>query len=272
MSFKKSVISILLLSFCFLSSKAQDNYVYQDSSLVKPDSIAINSIEEKGIGDDSEEKVSDVIPDTTLTNNKLTLEGDSIGVLKNSKPFAYAKNLDSLLKELQKKQQVENNIKPEPPSLLERIFSSRITSVIFWSLAVLFIVFILYRLFFTEGFFQRQYAKSNVIVLPEPEENLLVGADYTKLISQAVINKNYRLAIRYHYLESLQKLTRKGVIEFAADKTNYQYLRELAGKPYKNDFASLTLHYEYVWYGKFDVSETVFAAIQNKFKQFNTQV
>jgi len=44
------------------------------------------------------------------------------------------------------------------------------------------------------------------------------------------------------------------------------------GKPYKEEFDSLTHSYEYAWYGKFDISEAMFTAIEKGFKQFNTQL
>ena len=138
--------------------------------------------------------------------------------------------------------------------------------------AVVFVSFILYKLFFTEGFFQKTYAKIKVNGMPDETEHLSGNTDYGKLINQAISVKNYRMAVRYHYLQSLQKLSSKAVIQFAPDKTNYQYVRELSGKTYKNAFASLTLHYEYVWYGEFEVDENIFNAIQNKFKQFNNEV
>jgi len=139
-------------------------------------------------------------------------------------------------------------------------------------LAGVFFFFVLYKLFFTQGFFQRSYATTNVTVLADDTQNLSKTADYTKLIAGAISNKNYRLAVRYHYLQTLQKLSLKEIIQFASDKTNYQYVNELAGKPYKKAFASLTLSYEYVWYGAFEIDENIFSAIQNQFKQFNAEV
>ena len=104
------------------------------------------------------------------------------------------------------------------------------------------------------------------------EDDLSMTADYDKLIDQSITSKNYRLAIRYLYLKSLQKLTEKGAIIFAVDKTNYQYVRELSGKLYKNTFATLTLNYEYVWYGEFEIDQIIFFKLQTEFKQFYNQI
>jgi hypothetical protein len=40
----------------------------------------------------------------------------------------------------------------------------------------------------------------------------------------------------------------------------------MAGKKYSRAFAALTLDYEYVWYGEFEIDEVTFNLIQDKFK------
>ncbi len=276
MIFYKDFISILAILFCSLGALAQENnYVYEDTSILEKDSIeaAARVIElgreEAGApeGDEADENVTD----TSLKFNQLAINPDSIRALKNLKSLADAKNLDSLLLAYQQKHENEED-RPKNRSLLERIFSSDITRYFFWMLAAVFVAFVLYKLFFTQGFFQRSYAKSNVTRLEDESNELSKTADYAKLVALAVSKANYRLAIRYHYLQTLQKLTLKGLIQFASDKTNYEYVRELSGKSFKNDFAALTLNYEYVWYGAFEVNETIFNTIQNKFNQFNNEV
>lgn len=279
MNFYKSAISFLLILFCSFHSKAQDNYVYEDSSLMYNDSINATGAEENMTGneDGNNETANNYIADTMLRNNGLTVTADSVEALKKAVPFVeYAANLDSLLKALQKDrqngEQAQYGSAKRTSSWLERVIFSPVTSIVFWILAAFFIAFILYKLFFIQGFFQRQIAKSNVTALPEETENLLQGADYTKLITQAAGNKNYSMAIRYHFLQTLQKLVQKDAIQFAPDKTNYQYIHEIEGKTYKKEFVSLSMHYEYIWYGGFNINEDIFIAIQEKFKQFNSRL
>ena len=272
-------ILMIAVLFCTVKSKAQDTgFVYRDTSIVGIDSVQTNSInmgtDAVPPGEDVEEAVENAViyVDTSLTKNNLAIEPDSITSLKKQRAFAYARNLDSLLNAYQEQHKEKTEEIREEPSLLEGFFLSKITRYFFWSLAVFFICFILYKLFFAEGFFQRSYTRSAVNILDDQSERLSPDADYSKLIAQAVTQKNYRLAIRYYYLQSLQKLTAKGLIEFAPDKTNHEYLRELTGKKYKNEFAALTLNYEYAWYGEFDISETIFESVQQKFKHFNAIV
>lgn len=257
--------------FSYLNTFAQDSeYVYKDSTVLTADSITARNLvinTKKNNTTDGKEAI-----DTVLQNKQFAIFKDSAEALKNNTAFKYAKNLDSILIALQKRQQTQQAPEKASQSWLEKFFFSSVTKIFFWTLACIFIGFIVYKLFIAEGFFQRQTTSSKVTVLPDEEEHLFALTDYDKLLAQAVTEKNYRLAIRYHYLQTLQKLAAKGAIQFTADKTNYEYIRELFGKPYKDEFASLTLNYEYAWYGKFDISESMFTTIQKNFKQFNNQL
>jgi len=255
-------ITLSLLLFCGLHPQCQDTqkYVYQDSALLYPETQEAEEYSE-------EETNETIFTDTSLVNNRLVLSADSVNAFKNARPFAYAKSLDSLLKARQegKAQTYDNS-----PSFLDRFFSSELTKLLFWAIAALFIGFIVYKLFFTKGFFQGQATKSKITVLDEDEKEDAGTADYDCLAAQAAGNKNFRVAVRYLYLRALQKIAATGAIAMAADKTNAAYLLELSGKPYKNEFESLTLHYEYIWYGEFEIDEPAFKTLESRFKQLNT--
>ena len=256
---------------CSLHSVAQDSeYVYKDATVLSADSIATRNlvIDSKKNNAVNEKDLSD----TVLQNRQFETFKDSAEALKNNIAFKYAKNLDSILIALQKKQQTQAQPMRTNLSWLEKFFFSSVTKIFFWVLACLFIGFIIYKLFIAEGFFKKQTVSNKVKVLPAEEEHLFALTDYGKLIIQAAADKNYPLAIRYHYLQTLQKLAAKRAIEFTPDKTNNEYSREMFGKPYKEEFDSLTHSYEYAWYGKFDISEAMFTAIEKGFKQFNTQL
>ena len=269
--------SLLLFSLCLFLSTAvqgqQKEYVYVDSSLLYPESADSSKVAAPDEEDSYEDSTTTVnyATDTVLQNNELALSRDSIRLLKNAKQFAYAKVMDSLLKDMQKQQADDAKLQQDKPSVLEAFLSSAVTKFIFWAMAIFFVLFIMYKLFFTEGFLQRQSARAPVNVVKEEAEDATGNVDYDRQVTAAINNKNYRLATRYLYLQCIQKLMKAGVISFAADKTNSQYLYELSGKPYKDEFVSLTLNYEYVWYGEFSIDEPVFVKLQQRFKQFNNQ-
>jgi hypothetical protein len=248
----KYIISVLF----FLCSTAF--CVAQDSTRVSKDSS-------EDIAAASNYRVA---ADTLFIENNLTVAKDSISILKKEQGFEYADSLDSRLKAWQKTEAIKQ---PTQSNWLIDLLCSKITMYVLWGIAICFVVFLLYNLLLTQGVFRKRYARTKIATTPNKEE-ILTEADYDKLIAAAVLNKDYRLGVRYLYLQCLQLLITKGLVTPAADKTNYQYVQELYGKSYKNDFAALTLNYEYIWYGEFVIDETAYIRISNHFKQFKDQL
>ena len=108
---------------------------------------------------------------------------------------------------------------------------------------------------------------------PEVTEEVVTSeSDFDRLIRVALTTGNYRLAVRYQYLRSLHQLAVRNYVSLAADKTNYQYVQEISNHQVRNDFASLTLNYEYVWYGEFQIEQTIYQKLETAFKSFNQKV
>jgi hypothetical protein len=70
-------------------------------------------------------------------------------------------------------------------------------------------------------------------------------------------------------LKTLHLLAGRQWLQLAADKTNFQYVREIKQFELQNGFSKLTLHYEYVWYGEFAIDATQYSRIENDFHEFN---
>lgn len=213
------------------------------------------------------------------------LQDSSIQAYKTSREFAYIKYLDSLLKHTPKitadtfaynsgsAVRRSNTRERSTPLAVSsnNVFNNLIVKVILWVLAIAFIAFILYKFFFSDILFRRNTASRNFV--PTKNEEEISDPDaYEKLIADAATNKDFRLAVRYLYLQTLKVLSGKGLIAFSADKTNYQYQRELANTAYQKDFTAITLHYEYTWYGKFDISEDVYKNLLIQFKNFQQKI
>jgi len=266
----KYILLLLVLLFAFTAMQAQDKekYLYQDSSvLYSQDTDTVSKVT-----DSTEDEEIAIVADTILVNNGLYIYKDSAIAIKKEKPFAYAAILDSLLKDMQQKQDVNYAVNTNRLSAIDRFFSATLTKIVFWTIAALLLSFIIIKLFFTEGIFRRISASNNVKVLATDEDTAPDARDYKRLINAAIQNKDYRLATRYLYLQSLYRLIALGAVSFATDKTNNQYLAEIATKPYRQAFATLTLQYEYAWYGGFAISENSFAVIQQSFTNFNNQL
>ncbi|MEP6674504.1 MAG: hypothetical protein ABJA78_05095 [Ferruginibacter sp.] len=278
---KVTIIIIMMLSGC--SIFAQQKEQPSDSTVVV-DSVQENNTVEEPVTENDSKQYSQY--DTSLYDLQLNISHDSINALKNQPAYAYNRYLDSLLKirkhkedsirmEMNKGQsskssssQSEDNITmPEENDF----FASGITKIILWSLAGAFVLFILYKLFLGDGMFKKAPRKT-AAAEAEEEEAVTDQTDIDALIATAVKNSNYRLAVRYWYLKSLHHLSGKGLLYLAQDKTNYQYVNELTNPVFRNDFAALTLNYEYVWYGEFDVDNTLYYKLENIFSSFIKKV
>jgi len=93
--------------------------------------------------------------------------------------------------------------------------------------------------------------------------------DFDTAIDEAVGQRNFRLAVRLLYLKTIKQLTDAGRIAYKAEKTNRQYVYELANSPLQTDFERLTSQFEFVWYGDFPVDEAQFSALRTAFVAFN---
>lgn len=281
---KISVILFAGIFFCIATQAQEKKYVYTDSSLTETedgastyDSVMVSAPVEEAAP--SAVKDQQVYTDTSLYYSSLPVSKDSIEAWKNMKSFAYVKYLDSLLKAKKAeedkyvRQQAENiSNTPSRKSWLDRLFVSNGLQVFLWILAGVFVLFILYKLFLTEGVFRRGNNRSKTITPDAEEEVIDRESDFDALLRNAVQSGNYRLAVRYHYLQTLHLLAGKNQIQLATDKTNYQYVQEISNRNYQNDFAALTLNYEYVWYGEFAIESLVYAKIKTAFTAFNNQL
>lgn len=100
---------------------------------------------------------------------------------------------------------------------------------------------------------------------PEAETGPL---NYEALARAAIAAGNFREAVRMRYLQTLQALENRQLIAPGKDKTNMDYLHELAATGWHKPFATLTFHYEYVWYGKLPISNGQFSQLDEQFAAF----
>ena len=105
------------------------------------------------------------------------------------------------------------------------------------------------------------------------EEELIRDKDLPKLIQAAINDGNYKLAIRYYYLLLLKKLSEKELISWQQEKTNEDYIKEIAlSNHLNNDFKKLTYLYDYVWYGEFLIDQEKFLQAEINFKSVISKI
>lgn len=196
-----------------------------------------------------------------------TLKYDSISRIKSDKAFYYISFLDSLLRA----QQVAR-INREPEKSEENTVSFwelKLVKVFFWGVAVIAVLFLIYKLFINKGGFVINTKK--IHFSPDSKDYSEVD-DVETLLSKAILDKNYRLGIRFLFLKTLNYLDQKGLIHLDKYKTNYEYVSELAVKKNTQLFSKLCLQYEYIWFGEFDINESQFYSISKEFEKFMEQV
>lgn len=96
--------------------------------------------------------------------------------------------------------------------------------------------------------------------------------DTKGLIAQAVSNQDYRLAVRLQYLDVLKRLDEKKWIKWTANKTNQDYVGELSKHKLGPSFNLLTYHFDYTWYGDFQIEEKLYKNLEAKFHEFHQKI
>ena len=111
----------------------------------------------------------------------------------------------------------------------------------------------------------------NLVSLSE-EERLIKTEDIQGLIKQAFDDKNYRLAIRYYYLFLLKLLTERELIDWQLQKTNDDYIIELAKSNLLPQFKKVTILYDYIWYGEFTIDEAAYQSAKSNFDKLKNAI
>ncbi len=268
--FSKFFIVAMLSLTVGLPLQAQQSHEMEDDSTMIYD------------GENSSDIVEDIVPDTSVTKNAIANGKDSTQKWKNSADFVYIKNLDSLLRKgiglkadtvsIDKNTGKKRAASAATATNSNSLLNSFPVKIFFWAMAILFIGFLIYKLFFTAGFFAKSNAKVAGEQIEEAPSVLNEYSAYNSLIMEAEQRKDFNLSVRYVYLQTLRRLADRELISFSKGKTNYGYVKELSGKPYQQAFASLTLNYEYVWYGKFIIAENHYGQLKEEFISFNKKM
>ena len=98
------------------------------------------------------------------------------------------------------------------------------------------------------------------------------GIDFDAKISKALLENNYRLAVRWYYLKQLNKMNILGIIEWQPHKTNIEYSRELQKSELALFFTELSRIYDYTWYGEYNITSDNYIKMTEKFKNFEIEM
>jgi len=239
----------LIASLSFISVNAQEETT--PDTVIAEDQPAVVEAEDE----------NNLYPDTLAMNHR-SVVNDTVQAITSDKGFYYKSYLDSLLRASQPD-------KPKPQETKESsgfdVFGS-LFGLIFWIVAIGLFVFLIYKLFLSNSSILARSRKNiSRDISVEKEED---STDPDALLRNAIRSGNYRLAVRYLYLQLLTRLSDKKYIEINKSKTNYEYVNEIRRHSFANEFASLTLKYEYVWYGEYPVDQKLFEQLQGNFTDF----
>ncbi|RXK86337.1 DUF4129 domain-containing protein [Filimonas effusa] len=192
-----------------------------------------------------------------------------VNTLKKEEDFWYVSATEQAVATIDSAMERKRKGNAPPPEIDMQTSNSSGSSgnLIFILAAVIFIAAVLYFLVSNKVAF---FAPRNVageddnISINEIGDNIF-ALKYNELLQKALKDQDYRLAVRILYLKTLRQLSDKGLIRFQPEYTNIDYLVQLRGGGNYDEFARITRHYEYVWYGRFEVSRDLYERISQDF-------
>lgn len=292
---------IVLLTILFVcgsnagyAQDSEDSSAVVDSVSVAAPEVKINSVEEtKHIYDSSERFFNaKLYPGEPFADEKFstkTLPPSLIDSLKKEKDFWYASAVEKFKAKQKAYLTFSDSIKRvnkdqvEPASKPDESFEDDSPRVIYIGPIVQYIllgaailIFVGALVYFLSSNKVGFFAPTNKNIDDQPEEtdlgeNIFI-LPYQDLLNKAIKDRNYRLATRILYLQTLKLLSENGIIKFKPDSTNIHYLMQLNNTSYYNDFFKVTRHYEYVWYGKFDVTPEMYEKISQDFSSMQKKI
>jgi Domain of unknown function (DUF4129) len=151
-------------------------------------------------------------------------------------------------------------------SFVFNVLGSSLFKIILYSLLAAILIYVLYNIVVSN----KMHLFINAARQQKATAALLMQKNnWDEMLQLAVAQGNYRLAVRYQFLRTLQLLDDRKIIVYHAEATNYEYLRMMRSHKNENEFKFLTQVYEYVWYGEFNITDTRYKNLAERFTQFN---
>ncbi|QHI39075.1 hypothetical protein IMCC3317_44760 [Kordia antarctica] len=137
---------------------------------------------------------------------------------------------------------------------------------IFYVVIIIIVVFLIVRAIMNgEGRWVFGKASDRKRITHEDVETNIHIIDFTTLISEALTNNEYRLAIRYQYLHMLKKMSASEIIKYDPEKTNLDYSHEIKNEKVREQFLYTSYLYNYVWYGEFTIDKEQYEQAEESF-------
>ena len=179
----------------------------------------------------------------------------TIARLQQLKEFAYANDPEYWEKEKN----------PKRPGW-GLIFLSAAFQYLLFGVFIIALLYILFKILADNKIILFKRKKTQVGV--GGSEEVLEENDLSSLIGIAEQQGLFRLAARYRYMQLLENMNARQLIRMHSELTNWDYIRQMGTHPLTSKFRYLTLAYEYVWYGEFELGNEQYEQIRKKFETF----
>lgn len=257
------IVALLVGTCCSLGAHAQT-----DSSVVEDeDSTAVDTTAESNGNYNKENSGATkfAVMDSAFSVEERKLPSSTQQDLKKNKDYWYA---DKPANEEEKRAKPEEY--HERKSVWDFLNSSAMYAI-FWAVVVgvfLLILFLYLRTFTSSA---KKIRRTTAVETVVEEENIF-ALNFDEAINKALADSNYRVATRLLFLRLLRNMSEKRIINYGQDKTNMDYLFELANTKYAKEFMQATRTYEYVWYGGFVPHQQQFTGIRNIIDGLNQKI
>lgn len=264
-AFLTACSSLLSPVMVFAQSEA-DSVVYIEESVqdtageYQPEDVTVDDVEKKIY-------FRDKAGEDHFTINERHLPPGHVKKLKEDKDFWYA---DSDLKKKEARKTPEKKEQKEYVPFGQRVW----VQALFWILIIGgFAGAIMWYLAESNvGLFRKKRIPAAAGTETDEMPEDIFAINYQREIDKARAKGDYRLAVRMMYLRLLKELSDKQIIQYKQDRTNLDYLMQVHSSRYYHSFFRLTRHFEYSWYGHFDVEEDAFKLIAKEFDQFDREI
>lgn len=248
------------LIFVLLLLLMQTVGIAQDSSDASSDEQPAEQV--------SSDEASDEVPDVHDVITFRTVPDSIVENLKRDKDFEYANDPEFWEAE---RARVTNEITgKQEPTWLGKLFAQTWFQRVLLALMVCLLVFAVVKIALSNRMMMMRRAARKFNM--EEDDAALQKEDLDKLVQQAEQEGNFRLAVRYRYMKTLQQMDARGMIQLDAKSTNWDYVNRMSGHPLKKQFLLLTRAYEYVWYGEYPLNGEQYQYLKTEFGQYNNSL
>ena len=91
-------------------------------------------------------------------------------------------------------------------------------------------------------------------------------------INSAKEKNDFRSATRMYFIWVIKELSDREYIVWKKRKTNYNYLLEVQRQNFYGEFEVAVENYEFIWYGKYEISKMDFDVIETQFKNLINKI